>query len=120
MVRAFDQKLSNAEKGVFKKLPKAFGKAPDVNIIANFSDDAEPLIKHALVNEKIPHADIFKLNTMFVESGNSNFDEFLEYLDSCNSCETFDTSRSRQVIGNIRKRWGSVRRRFKSGSRDTT
>ena len=55
VVRAPDRKLSSGEKEVFAKVPKIFARSPDVNIVANFSDDAVPAIKHALISEDITY-----------------------------------------------------------------
>ena len=100
VVRALDKRLSNGEKVMFLKVPKLFTKSPDVNIVANFSNDAEPPIKNALITENISHHNIFKLNTIFIENGTSNFDEFLDYLNSNNSPRDME-SRSRHLFGTI-------------------
>ena len=114
VVRASDRKLSNGEKVIFSKVPKLFSKSPDVNIVANFSNDAEPPIKNALITESINHDNIFKLNTIFVENGTSNFDEFLDYLDSNNSSADME-SRSRNLFGTIGR---SIGKRLRSKTRD--
>ena len=120
-VRASDKKLSNVEKEVFSKVPKLFAKSPDVNIIANFSDDAEPPIKHALITKNISHDNIFKLNTIFIDTGTSNFEEFFDYLDSNNSPKDME-SRSRQLYGSIGKAFrdagSAVSRRVRSVTRE--
>ena len=119
VVRASDRRLSSGEKAIFSKLPKLFAKSAQVNIIANFSDDAEPPIKHALISENIHHANIFKLNTMFVENGTSSFEEFLDYLNSTDSPQELE-SRSRRrlaVLGKtVRNGWNRLR--SKSRARD--
>ena len=117
VVRASDRRLSNSEKEVFPKVPKLFAKSPDVNIVANFSDDAEPPIKHALIAENISNDNIFKLNTIFIENGTSNFEEFLEYLDSNNSPKDLE-SRSRHLFGTIGKPFRDLGKRLRSASRD--
>ena len=118
VVRAPDRRLSSGEKEVFAKVPKIFAKSPDVNIIANFSDDAEPTIKHALINENITYANIFKLNTIFIENGASNFEEFLDYLNSTNSPQDLEY-RSRSLFGTIGKSFRNARRRVSRGRSGT-
>ena len=117
MVRASDRRLSNSEKEVFPKVPKLFAKSPDVNIVANFSDDADPPVKRALIAENISHDNIFKLNTIFIENGISNFEEFLDYLDSNKSPREME-SMSRHLFGAIGKSFRDVRRRLRSASQD--
>ena len=114
MVRASDRRLSNSEKEVFPKVPKLFAKSPDVNIVTNFSDDADPPVKHALIAENISHEydNIFKLNTIFIENGISNFEEFLDYLDSNKSPREME-SMSRHLFGAIGKSFRDVGRRLK-------
>ena len=117
VVRASDRRLCNAEKEIFSKMPKLFAKCPDVNIVASFSNDAEPPIKNALITEHISHDNIFKLNTIFIENGTSNFEDFLDYLDSNNSPQDLE-SRSRQLFGTLGKSFRNAGRRLRSASRD--
>ena len=117
VVRASDRRLSNSEKELFSKVPKLFAKSPDLNIVANFSDDAEPPIKNALITENISYENIFKLNTIFIENGTSNFEEFLDYLDTNNSPRDME-SRSRHLFSIIGKSFRDVGKRLRSASRD--
>ena len=100
----------------FTVMPKLFAKCPDVNIVASFSNDAEPPIKNALITEHISHDNIFKLNTIFIENGTSNFEDFLDYLDSNNSPQDLE-SRSRQLFGTLgksfKKGWEASEERVK-------
>ena len=90
-----------------------------VDPFPNFSDDAEPPIKHALISENIHHANIFKLNTIFVENGTSSFEEFLDYLNSTDSPQELE-SRSRRMMAGLGKtvRNGWNRLRSKSRARE--
>jgi len=47
VVRAPDTKLCSAERNIFKNLPSLFAHSPAVNVIANFSDSGEAVVKRA-------------------------------------------------------------------------
>ena len=98
VVRAFDSQLWPSEKQVFQILPNLFTEAPAVNVIANFSDSGEPAVKTALTIENINPENIFKVNTIFVESGSSNFDELFTYMDTNNTSVALLPGRNAQKI----------------------
>ena len=118
VVRAPDRKLSSGEKEVFAKVPKIFARSPDVNIVANFSDDAVPAIKHALISEDITYVNIFKLNTIFIGNRASNFKEFLDYLNLTSSPQDLESSsRSHFGISRSRSLFGTVGKAFRNAKR---
>ena len=118
VVRAYDIKLSDTEGEILSVLPRLFQKDPVVNIMASFSDASEPSVKHALINQDIKFHNLFKVNTIFVESGSTNFDQFFEYLDSSNQHttlqhdsaldhiqETFESKEAAAEEKKRKKRW---------------
>ena len=114
VMRASDRRLTNGEKEVFSKVSKLFVSCSDINIIATSSSDVVPPIKNALIADNIRHDNIFKLNTIFIDNGTSNFEGFFEYLDSVTLPQDMNV-RSRNPLSTIGRQLG---KRWRSATRE--